>query len=100
MADLYLQFGKPDVFEIEPDICPEYRPDVYMVLDDRHIVIEYQRTVISQSRMQAKLDAFFRSHIQGRHDSRELWIVSGGFKYKVVSPSDYTIRQIEKAPGA
>ncbi|MMZ47345.1 hypothetical protein D1872_89890 [compost metagenome] len=99
LADLYIRFGMPEVFEVEPDICPEYRPDAYMVLNGKHVIIEYQRTIISHNRMQAKLDAFFSSYAQGRHSCRELWIVTG-FKYKVIAPSSFTVRQIEKAPGA
>jgi len=103
LADIYIALGQPQVFEIEPNISSEYRPDAYVVQGGRHFVIEYQRTPISNSRMQEKLDAFFRTHAQGLHRANEMIIVNGTnrtVKYKVTAPSTFKIRQMEKAPGA
>lgn len=100
LADLYIDYGMPEVFEIEPDICPEYRPDVYMIKGGEHIIIEYQRTIITRSKMQDKIDRFVQAYNRGKHSSRALWIVSN-FKYNhVIYPSQFTVLQMEKAPGA
>ena len=99
LADIYLQFGKPVTFEIEPDICEAYRPDAYMVFKDRHILIEYQRTTISQKKMQDKVNRFMEAYTQGRHKCRELCIVSN-YKYNVTHPKGFAVHQLQKDPGA
>lgn len=98
LADLYIQYGQPEVFEVEPNICEEYRPDVYMVKDGKHIIIEYQRTFITAKKMQDKIDRFVASYNQGKHQCTTLWIVSGIEYRHIACPSHFNI--IQKAPGA
>lgn len=98
LADLYIRYGFPEIFEVEPVISEKYRPDVYMVKDDKHIIIEYQRTIITKATMQNKLDRFVESYNAGEHVCTELWIVSD-FKYKDVSlPNPFTLKHKERTP--
>lgn len=99
LADLYLQLGRPSVFNIEPQISDEYRPDAYMVKDGSHAVLEYQRTLISQKRMQDKVDRFVNAYAAGKHRCR-IMLIASNVKYKVTAPTGFTVRNIEKAPGA
>lgn len=80
----------PKIFEIEPPISDDYRPDVYTRLKDTPVIIEYQRTIISNKKMQAKVDLFIESHIRKKHDATILWIVSD-YAYKVSFPSGYSV---------
>lgn len=87
------------MFNIEPQISNDYRPDAYMVKDGHHAILEYQRSIISQKRMQDKVDRFVGAYAAGKHKCRVILIVSN-FKYKVVAPTGFTVKNIEKAPSA
>lgn len=87
------------MFNIEPQISNDYRPDAYMVKEGNHAVLEYQRSIISQKRMQDKVDRFVGAYAAGKHRCRVMLIVSN-LKYKVTAPTGFTIRNIEKAPSA
>jgi hypothetical protein len=95
IADLYIQIGQPKVYEVEPKVNDEYSPDAYTRLDGEAILIELQRTVISQKRMQQKVDAFAESFIRKQHDAKTLWIVSD-YEYKIKPPTGFNI--IQKKP--
>ena len=98
LADLYIRLGFPEIFEVEPMISAKYRPDVYMVRKERHVIIEYQRTIVTKATMQNKLDRFVESYHAGEHICTELWIVSD-FKYKDVTlPTPFVLRHIERTP--
>ena len=102
IADLFIRMGQPQVFDVEPHITDNYRPDVYMVKDDRHAIVEYQRTIISHKKMQNKVDAFVAAYNSGRHNCRTLLIVTD-YRYNVTAPSSFKIVQLaktEKAPSA
>lgn len=92
VADLYIQLGQPKVYEIEPIINDEYRPDAYTRLDGEPVLIELQRTVISAKKMQAKVDAFAESFVRKQHDAKTLWIVSD-YVYQVKAPTGFTVAQ-------
>lgn len=87
------------MFNIEPQISNEYRPDAYMVKDGNHAILEYQRTLVSQKRMQDKVDRFVSAYAAGKHRCRVMLIVSNT-KYDVKAPSNFAIRNIQKAPSA
>jgi len=91
LADLYIQIGQPKIYEIEPKINDDYVPDVYTRLDTP-IIVELQRTVISQKKMQAKVEAFVDSFYRKQHDARTLWIVSD-YVYNVKVPEGFNIVQ-------
>lgn len=82
---------KPKIFEIEPQMNKEYQPDVYTIVNDRPIIIEYQRTLISAKKMQEKVNLFVESHIRKNHDAKTLLLVSDHKYPKVTIPSDYKL---------
>jgi len=82
---------KPKIFEIEPQMNKEYQPDVYTIINDRPIIIEYQRTLISAKKMQEKVNLFVESHIRKNHDAKTLLLVSDHKYPKVTIPSGYRI---------
>lgn len=95
IADLFIRLGQPEVYEVEPYICDEYRPDVYMVKDGKHVIIEYQRSIVTLKKMQNKVDGFVASYNSGRHNCRELWIVTD-YRYNVTAPSSFKVVQMPK----
>lgn len=92
IADFYIQAGKPEIYEVEPTIAEEYRPDAYMRLGEP-IIVEVQRTRISVKRMQDKVDWFAKTHKQGKHDAKSLWIVTD-VPYPISIPIGYKVKQI------
>jgi hypothetical protein len=92
IADTYIQIGQPDIFEVEPNIDPDYRPDVYTILQEP-IVIEVQRSYINNKRMQAKVNGFVDTYKRGKHDAHVLWIVSS-LKFHVHCPSGFRIEYV------
>lgn len=58
VVDVYIYFGCPEVFTIEP-VFSHYRPDAFMIDGNGHnICIEVQLTPISKTKMQQKIDNF------------------------------------------
>ena len=93
IVDIYINLDQPKVFEVEPIINDEYRPDAYVrVIGDTPVLIELQRTLISIKRMQEKVDAFVKAYNKKEHDAKTLWIVSDT-EYRVKIPSGFSIVQ-------
>lgn len=91
IAELYLQLGKPKIYEVEPQVNDHYRPDIYTHAV-APTVIEYQRSRISQKRMQVKVDLFVESFRAGDHDARKLWVLSDT-PYDLKIPQDFQLIQ-------
>jgi uncharacterized protein (DUF1499 family) len=91
LVDVYIDLGQPNIYQIEPQINQEYRPDVYARLPEPTI-IEVQRSYISHKKMQEKLNMFVDSSIRRQHDSNILWIISTR-EYKLKVPSGFTVIQ-------
>ena len=91
LVDIYISLNQPKIFEVEPIVNDEYRPDAYVRLDgDTPVLIELQRTAISTKRMQEKVDAFAKAHMKKEHDAKTLWIVADT-EYRVKIPSGFDI---------
>lgn len=91
IVDLYIQLGKPEVFEVEPVCNPNYRPDIYCRLD-YPLVVEYQRSKITIKKMQEKIDNFAKAYVNGEHDAKTLWIMSN-IRYNIKEPEGFRIIQ-------
>lgn len=89
IADFYIRLGKPEVYQVEPDIDPSYRPDAYTRLPDP-VVVEVQRSYISNRKMQEKIDNFADTFVRGKHDAKTLWIVTDT-KFTVKLPRGFNI---------
>lgn len=94
LVDLYIQMKQPAVFEIEPIINEDYRPDVY-TRKEVPVLIELQLTPISLKRMQEKVDLFVKAHIKKQHDATTLWIVADT-QYQVKIPAGYSVMQMKQ----
>jgi hypothetical protein len=95
LVDLYIELRsaiKDDVFVIEPPVNAEYRPDIYTRLP-HPVVIEYQRSRITEEQMQSKVDRFCVALERGEHDARVLWIASEAKQYKVKIPPGIIVAQ-------
>jgi len=89
IADFYIQIGQPDIYEVEPYITDEYRPDVYARISEP-VIIEIQRSHVSHKRMQEKVDQFVETYRAGKHDAKTLWIVSDE-QYRVKCPDGFKV---------
>ena len=96
IADLYIRLGKPPIYEIEPQVDPEYVPDVYTRLHEP-IIVEIQRSYISHKKMQSKVDGFVRTFKLGKHDARTLWIVTD-LDFKVSVPEGFKVEKVALTP--
>lgn len=85
IADVYIQLGKPQIYAIEPQINEQYTPDVYTRINDVPIIIEVQRSYISNKKMQQKINQFVESYRKGEHDATILWVF-GNYPWKVDLP--------------
>lgn len=93
ITDFYIRIGKPANFVVEPDVGPDYRPDLYVELNQEPVLVEVQRSHIAHRTMQQKVDGFVKSHKDGYHQARKLWIASDEH-YKVDWPSGFEVSQI------
>lgn len=91
LVDLYIQLGKPEVYEIEPIVNASYRPDVYMH-SPHPILVEYQRSKITIKKMQEKVDHFEKSFHANEHDAKTLWILSD-VSYSIKIPQGFQVIQ-------
>lgn len=92
IAQFYIDIGKPEIYEIEPNFDRDYVPDVYTRIAGTPILIEIQRSHSSNRKMQAKVDGFVRTYREGKHDAKTLWIVSDE-QYRLTVPSGFTVQQ-------
>lgn len=93
IADVYLALGMPPVFVVEPDMSKEYKPDAYVRMpDNAAAVIEYQRSRISNTKMQEKVDLFMQTF--GEHKTRTMLIYATK-PYELIVPVNFRIIQKE-----
>lgn len=92
IADFYVTIGQPAIYEVEPQIDKEYIPDAYTRLGELPVVVEVQRSYISNKKMQNKIDGFVKTYLAGKHDARTLWIVSDQ-RWQIEVPEGFTVEQ-------
>jgi hypothetical protein len=93
IADVYLSLGMPSTFVVEPDISKEYRPDAYVKMENgATAVIEYQRSRISNTKMQEKMDQFVNSCRKKEHNVRTV-IIYAYKPYDVKVPTGIQLLQ-------
>jgi hypothetical protein len=90
IAEFFLRIGKPKDYIVEPNLMCEYRPDVYMIYKEEHIVIEIQLTHISTSKMQKKVDNWVKSYKEKKHYAKKMWIVSDNL-YRLTAPEGFEV---------
>lgn len=98
IADFYIQIGCPEIYEVEPQIAEDYVPDAYTRIDGTPILVEIQRSYISNRKMQNKIDSWVRTYREGKHDARTLWVVSD-LPFKVQVPNGFVLEFKELAKG-
>lgn len=91
IAEIYLYLGQPSVFEVEPQVNANYRPDAYVRCEEP-MIVEYQRSKITIKKMQEKIDLFAKSCQNGEHDAKTLWVVSD-ITYNVTTPKGFQLIQ-------
>jgi hypothetical protein len=85
VADVFITFGCPETFLLEP-VLGHYRPDAYMIVEDVHSCIEVQITPISKKKMQEKVDNFVAtSGID--HSAKTLYLFSD-YRYDALKVPD------------
>jgi hypothetical protein len=92
LVDIYLTLGKPEVFHVEPHIAESYRPDASTVISNSPVLLEYQRSLVSNRKMQEKVDGFVETNKQGLHDAKTLLIVTD-YEYDLRIPEGFGIIQ-------
>lgn len=92
LVDVFITLGQPEIYEVEPQITDDYRPDAYTRLDMVPTIIELQRSTISRKKFQAKVDMFVQSYKMKKHDARTL-LVYTDTAYKLTIPSGFEIIQ-------
>ena len=92
LVDIFIQLKQPPIYEVEPIVNDDYRPDAYTRIDGAPVIIEYQRTIISSKRIEYKVNAFVESFYRKQHDAKTLMIVTD-HPYKVGTPPGFTVLQ-------
>lgn len=92
LVDIYIALGQPDVYEVEPQVSDDYRPDAYTRLDGVPTIIEYQRSIVSTKKMISKVEQFVSTYHRGKHDAKRLLIISET-KYNIPSYLGFHIEQ-------
>jgi hypothetical protein len=93
LVDIYISLDQPEIYEVEPQITDDYRPDVYTRLDDScPTIIEYQRSTISNKKFQAKVDLFVQAYKMQKHDAKRLLIYTDT-QYRLTAPIGFEIVQ-------
>lgn len=90
IANFYIDIGCPEIYEVEPQIDPEYIPDAYTRVGGTPILVEIQRSYISHKKMQQKIDSWIRTYREGKHDARTLWLVCD-LQFRVSVPEGFTL---------
>lgn len=84
IADFYIRIGQPQIYEVEPDLKHDWRPDAYTIIKGEHIAIEIQLSHKSNKVIQEKINGFADSHRRGLHQARKMWLVTDRpFKFTV-----------------
>jgi hypothetical protein len=93
IADFFIRIGQPDIYEVEPDLKHNYRPDAYTILNQEQVAIEIQLSHVSNKKIQEKIEGFVDSFKKGKHQAKRLWLVTDRpFKYTV--PSGFIVETI------
>lgn len=93
IADVYLSLGMPPTFVVEPDLSKAYKPDAYVKTEKGAIaVIEYQRSRISNTKMQEKLDQFVDAFKKKEHSVKTV-IIYAYKPYDVKVPEGFQLLQ-------
>lgn len=92
IADLYITLNQPEPYEVEPFISEEYRPDVSTVLDGTPVLIELQRSIISNKKMQEKVNNFVATHRKDSHKAKTLLVITD-YRYDLQAPPGYAVVQ-------
>ena len=86
-----MRYGQPVIFEVEPDLKCDYRPDVFMIRNGKRIFIELQLTRISNKKMQDKINRYTQSFYLKHHNVDNLWIVTDHL-YNLSAPDGFNIQ--------
>lgn len=95
LADIFLQLGQPEHFTIEFRLSDSYTPDAYTKVGDHLVIIEYQRSYISNAKMQDKINKFV-DHYK-LHGARRLWIYTD-IDFNVKVPAGFIVEQRKMTP--
>lgn len=90
LAEIYLRLGQPDSFDIEVKIADDFITDAVTTLQDTPVLIELQRSIVSNRKMQDKVDKFV-AHYE-KHHARHLWIFTDK-PYDISVPSGFLVEQ-------
>lgn len=92
LVDVYIALGQPEIYEVEPQITDEYRPDAYTRINDAPTLIELQRSTISRKKFQLKVDLFVQSFKMKKHDAKRLLVYTDS-PYKLTVPAGFEVIQ-------
>lgn len=95
LVDIYLQLGKPTYYEIETPIGDDYIPDAFTIVGDTPVLVELQRSLISNRKMQDKVDKFVKYY--PTHGATHLWVFTE-HTYHIDVPSGFTVLQKKMTP--
>jgi hypothetical protein len=77
IADLYMRYGQPPTFVVEPDMKHDYHPDAYMITPNQEqICVELQLSKVSSRKIQEKVNGFMDSYREGKHHAKKLHLVT------------------------
>jgi hypothetical protein len=93
VVDTYIHLGKPKHFDVEPNFDAKYRPDAYTTLRGKKVVIEVQRSHISNKKMQDKVDGFVRTHREGKHEACIMYVVTDE-NFNISAPVGYQLFKV------
>jgi hypothetical protein len=93
VVDTYIKLGKPNHFDVEPNFDAKYRPDAYTTLRGKKVVIEVQRSHISNKKMQDKVDGFVRTHREGKHEACIMYVVTDE-NFSISAPEGYNLYKV------
>jgi hypothetical protein len=91
IVDFYIQAGMPEKCIIEP-IFGKYEPDLfYTNAQGKNICVEIQLTLISNKKMQQKINQFV-SEYNINHTSNIIYICTNNTYKKLKIPKDFTLK--------
>jgi hypothetical protein len=90
IVDFYIRIGQPDIYEVEPDMKHDFRPDAYTIVNGEHIWVEIQLSHKANKTIQEKVDGFIEGNKKGKHQARKMWMVTDR-PFKLSVPSGYSV---------
>jgi hypothetical protein len=93
VVDTFIRLGKPRHFDVEPNFGTGYRPDAYATIRGKKVVIEVQRSHISNKKMQDKVDGFVRTHREGKHEATCMYVVTDE-NFSISAPAGYNLYKV------